>query len=289
MDVKKNTNFTNMPEIYQIEVTSACNFNCVMCPRKNYKRDLNKFIDINLVKKIIKNDLDGSYFVELQMIGEPLLHPEIETIIDLLKSKVQVGLSTNGALIDKNLKAIEKLDYLTISVDSLKNYETIRVNGKLDKLIKNIDLVMNLSNKPKIDLQIIELNDWKTSFNDINKLIKEKKWDCVLRTIPDLCKIMRHEESKEKLVTNDLCLNPFASVSIHADGDVVPCCFAWGKEIVYGNLNENSLIEIWNSENVLNLKKQHQTQTNLPKMCQECYARSPMLLHFQILKNQYKK
>ena len=38
------------------------------------------------------------------------------------------------------------------------------------------------------------------------------------------------------------------STTIMADGNVVPCTQVSNSELVMGNINENSLDEIWNSE-----------------------------------------
>jgi len=282
-------NYTSIPEVYQIEVTSACNLDCWMCPRKEFGRKLNEFIDVDLVKKIAERDLGGSYFVELQLIGEPLLHPKLDEIIDILKTKVLVGMSTNGQLLHIHLPTVCKLDYLTISVDSLSKYESIRKGGSLKRLLDNIDLLMQQPIHPKTDLQIIELPGWEDEYKALVQMSKDKNWDCVIRAVQDCEKVVRGENEREDLVKDDLCMNPFMSVSIHAGGDVVPCCFAWGKDLVYGNLNEKNLEDIWKGEEVKALRHCHRYQKHLPTYCRNCYARSPTLFHLQMLRGHFRK
>ena len=53
------------------------------------------------------------------------------------------------------------------------------------------------------------------------------------------------------------CEYPWLSVSIMADGNVVPCTQISNDEIVLGNINKNTLDEIWNGENYKKLRQMH--------------------------------
>jgi len=56
------------------------------------------------------------------------------------------------------------------------------------------------------------------------------------------------------------CEYPWLSVSIMADGSVVPCTQISNDEIVLGNVNESTLEEIWNGEKYEELRKTHITE-----------------------------
>lgn len=281
-----------IPELYQLEVTNFCNLKCSFCSRDNFPRPLG-FLNLDLAKKISERDLDGSYFVEFQMSGEPLLHAGVTTIIDYFKGKVITGLSTNGHLIDKRLDAVCKLDYMTISVDSFLDYENLRIGGNSEHLISNIELL--LKHRPSslcIDLQVIELGgerfktDWKKSLDNLKEFVYNRKWDVNIRTVPD-CFLGTRDGMK--IDFKELCLNPWLSVSVQWDGDVVPCCFAFGKDIVYGNLNEDTLYNIWNNSEVRKQLQEQHLKKNYNSLCSKCYGRSPAILHQSIFQNSYVK
>jgi len=273
------------PEIYQIEVSSKCNFKCIMCPRSIYKRkDMKPFLDIKLIHKLLdEGAFRGSYFVELQMSGEPLLHPNLLEIIKLLKSYagIKIGLSTNGSLITNNLKTLSNLDYITISVDSMSNYSNIRVNGDFNKLMNNIDLLKN-NTDASIDLQVIELenSDWK----ETKKFLYNKFPTMNVRSIPNCFLTITHEGSS---VSKNICLNPWLSCSIQSNGNVVPCCFSFWDDIIYGNLYNQSLKEIWNGDAVKKLRYQHETKC-YENICSRCYMRSPVLLHWELFTKSFR-
>lgn len=283
-----------VPSIYQIEAHSACQLKCPMCPRFVDEKLRDDFaLNPELAKTIAERDLDGSYFIEFQMSGEPLLNKKLSKVIQPFLGKVVTGLSTNGLLIYKHLDLLLELDYLTISVDSISNYSKIRVGGEFEDLKQNINLLMvekkNKRSNVKIDLQVIDLdnevikNDSKKESAELQDLVDLMKWDCEVRSIKDssvnLYTSQRIEASKE------LCLNPWLSVSVHSDGDVVPCCMAFGKEVVFGNLYESSLADIWNNSKAVKEFRQQHLSGCLPDMCAKCTTRSPALLHQSIFNN----
>ena len=55
------------------------------------------------------------------------------------------------------------------------------------------------------------------------------------------------------------CEYPWTSSTIMAEGNVVPCTQISNNEIVLGNLNENSLEDIWNGKKYQKLRNMHIT------------------------------
>lgn len=58
------------------------------------------------------------------------------------------------------------------------------------------------------------------------------------------------ERMMKEIVNNQIqvCRAPFEFCEIHSDGNVYPCCPAYCKAYSFGNLNDNTFEEIWNSE-----------------------------------------
>jgi len=284
----------DMPEVYQIELSSACNFNCVMCPREKFGRVYKEaFFDIELLASMIRRgDLDGSYFLEFQMSGEPLLHPQFNAVVELVKRelpKLKLGMSTNGYFINRNMKGLRLLDYITISVDSLDNeeYAEIRVNGDVERLRSNIvGLLGGIDlTKTVVDLQLVELPGYEER---LKRVIHEfgDKINGRVRTVPD-CFLTLFEDADVYPVKRTPCLNPWLSVSVQSNGNVVPCCFSFGDDIILGNLNNNSLREIWNGDKIKELRQQH-TDGTYASICSKCYMRSPTLLHWELFTKSMK-
>jgi radical SAM protein with 4Fe4S-binding SPASM domain len=274
-----------------------------MCPRELYSREKDsKLIDIHLIESMVRREeFAGSYFVELQLSGEPLLHPEIQNIIDLIKSTgVMVGFSTNGSLLNQEyaISHLNSLDYITISLDSVTNRAEIRkgFNKTFDEWyeesLKDAIYFLHMQGTT-VDIQFIELPGYEEEIN----LFMEKAIDILplvtIRTIPEAYFTFAHE-GLYPWPDKGMCINPFLSVSIQSQGHVVPCCFCFGDDFIYGDIKEQSLEEIWNGPQVRSLRNAHRYtpltsgyHTNiwseLPEICKRCYFRSPTFLHTNIL------
>lgn len=300
---------TRLPSIYQIESFSRCNLACPFCLTGIAKRAPNykeSSLDMELFRQIVDRDLGGSHFIELQFRGEPTLHRHLGEMVRLLKDKVMVGFSTHGNTLHvrDNLQAALDCHYLTISVDAgtKEGYEAKRVGGQWEKMLGNIDILFERRGArlyPHIDLQLIEEDvggfRWQDELVALKELIKKREWGRhVLRTIPNSSISWMNPNFVS--TTTELCLNPWMSVSIKVNGDVVPCCMSFEDEpeMVYGNLREQSLEQIWNSKRVENFRKIHLDAAMndprfLPRTCQTCHNRSPALYHDRILVDSIRK
>ena len=89
------------------------------------------------------------------------------------------------------------------------------------------------------------------------------------------------DEDKFKLMASQrkFCMAPWVHTYVYPDGIVSPCCQARSENITLdseltpyncGSLHENSLSEIWNSENYKKIRNDLITQ-GYSKVCKECY------------------
>jgi radical SAM protein with 4Fe4S-binding SPASM domain len=225
------------------------------------------------------------------MSGEPLLHPQFEYIVDAIKEKrpdILVGLSTNGSLIRQNINGLVNLDYITVSVDSITRYQEIRKGSSSPLyLLSNIYYLLSKidTNKTYVDLQLIELEGWEEEYETVKNLFAG--FPVRVRTVPD-CFMTLFKAKPSEPVKTQTCVNPYMSVSIHTNGDVVPCCFAFGDDFIYGSVRTSTLQEVWRGDKVRELRRQHQ-EKNYNKLCAGCYMRSPALLHWELFCRSIKK
>ena len=285
------SNNPSIPEIYQIEISERCNFHCDFCQTGEFggKSKKDPFIHLDLLNTIIERDLGGSYFIELQHRGEPLLNKHLSKIIDKLKPYVFLGLSTNGSLIHTQIEALLKLDFLTISIDASNKttYEVMRKGGHWETLLNNIDLLLlarGSSPYPSIDLQLVKIDGHECDTKGVQNIAKANSWNVRVRELQD-CFPELNNPDKFRVENNELCLNPWTSVSIHKNGNVVPCCRVWNTEWVYGNLYDESLEDIWKGQKVAEFQQLHRDGTNLPFFCRSCFSRSPSYLHLNLYQN----
>jgi len=88
-------------DIVQIEVTSRCNARCIMCPKTYLTSWISGDMDQDTFSHISELFSSAKY-IHLQGWGEPLLHPQFEDMLVLIKKrKKKCGYTTNGQLLTK--------------------------------------------------------------------------------------------------------------------------------------------------------------------------------------------
>ena len=101
-----------------LEITNACNLNCPFC--ENDKG--NSFMDIEKIKNILSQIKEVCNYIYLHVLGEPLLHPNIEEILTYCDNlDLNVQLVTNGLLLYKDLLKHKCLRKLSISLHAVNN------------------------------------------------------------------------------------------------------------------------------------------------------------------------
>ena len=283
----------------RIEPTNACMMNCKMCPRRYMKRKVG-FMNIQFFEKILSQLKFRNQSVTLHHIGDPLLHPEIGEMIKIAhKYGFRAGFSTNPiSLTDKNIGIILKnhLDFILISLDGATKATLEKIRGKnanYEKSIQNLnnfiaEKVRRKLKKPITTVSIIlmketeketekEIADFKMKWNvqgvdDV--LVKHFiRWEGTMKEINKLAKDTQLVKSHDK--EQDFpCFWPWNKIVVYWDGRVVPCCCDSDAKSVLGDLNKQTLAEIWNGPKMKQFRKEV-IKNRFPKghICESCHEK----------------
>jgi len=255
------------------ETTSACNLKCKICPRTK-GNTLIGYMNFELFKKIIDEANNyGPRTFSLHLFGEPLLAPNFSKMVRYIKKVNKnntIILTTNGTMLNRKIiQAIVKapVDKIAISFTSAtkNNYEKITSLDKLETVEKNVlDLIefkkLKKAAKPHIYVRMI-LN--KNNKNE-KKLFKDK-W----KNQPLIVEVRpahnyggyTPEVSFRKNVVKKIkrypCYHLWLSPAIHWNGDVSICCDDWGRKALLGNVKNQTMHQIWNSEKIKQYRQYH--------------------------------
>jgi len=114
----------SLPCYLGMDTTSKCNLNCKFCFRNYVDIDFNSRPDMSAdtLNRLIEELFPSAFTLNLSTIGEPLLSPHIEDILDACtRYQVRLSLTTNGTLMrgDDFLKRLANvLQHIEISFDS---------------------------------------------------------------------------------------------------------------------------------------------------------------------------
>ena len=258
--VFKKAKVLGSPLVLMIEPSSRCDMICPMCPAVlNRTHRQTGDMSFDTFKKIVDELGDRLLFLALWNYGEPLLNPNIFSMINYAHEKSIVTiLSTNGLSLDeaKIYKLLDSdLDYLIVSFDGAtqETYEKFRGRGNFNKVLGNLTLLMKIKKEqsrqlPFVDLQYIVMKENEHEIDGIRILAKRlgvdklslKKFtyfgeDEALPFLPSQNKYLF--EKYKSLNRLGGCLRVLDSSVILWDGAVVPCCGDLDFRYIFGNIN----------------------------------------------------
>lgn len=277
-------------KVGQIEITNMCNLNCKVCRTKSALRKptimpLKKFE--HYIKEAKKA---GTYLIDLHCVGETFMHPELEGIFKICKKHgVEIyKISSNGQLLDKYVHLIFKYAYLfqflRFSIDggTREVYEKVRVGGSFDKLIANLEQIHNLNlskNRPvRIFINSVvcsdTIDDIPNSFITFSKYVPHP--DNLSFSLYEDVMMTENEFNEENRIFLGMpkisfCKQPWEWLNVLSDGSVTYCCHEFNWDTVVGDLNKQSLKEIWNGPELARHRKMH-LERNFPEgmSCKHC-------------------
>ena len=274
-----------------LESTAKCNLYCPMCPRHIYTFD-NESMDLDLYRKIVADCKDYVEFVWPYGIGEPMIHPQIFEMIRITREAgVRTGMSTNATLLDEQNsdRLLDAgLDYLILAFDGAtkETYEKYRIGSDFDKTRNYILKFLEKKRQRKTEMftvvQMVLLRDNEHEVDAYRKLwdiegvdqvrFKRDEIQTVGSRIPD--------DQLKGQRRNPCHLLWRGPLYVRYDGKAFPCCYMYDEEPV-GDLKEQSVMEVWNSKPMVDLREAHLSgdMTRYP-LCQTCQAARPRLPAF---------
>jgi MoaA/NifB/PqqE/SkfB family radical SAM enzyme len=264
-----------LPEIVQIESTNICNAKCVFCPRDEMHRRQG-IMSFDLFRKIVDECAElGITHIRVHNYGEPFVDRKLVEKVRYAKQKGirEVGMISNGSLITEPVARgmIDAgLDAINISVDASGRevFESTRIGLKYDKVIANIERLVRLRaesgrRRPKLILSFVRQNNsadeqafiehWRAIADKIH-ITDLHNWAGTLHTQSDV---------------NYPCYRPWLTFTVLWDGRVSLCCADFDGRTVLGDLNTQSIAEIWNAEPYRAVRRLH-LESGGPDICRSC-------------------
>jgi len=286
------------PSHLMIEVSSACQLKCPLCPLGNGTLSRpRQLMKMQTFKRIVDDIADYIYHININGMGEPLLNENICEMISFAKANhIYVDLYTNLQIENQDL--IEGLvdyglDAILISCDGATKqvYEKYRVRGDFNRLINNIKVLVEKkksknSSKPEVNIQCILFEHNENQLPQMAKLVRSLQADNLIIKRPFLfwgdqkdasvflpkneqVNMYRRHEAKLRWQgkTKSKCDLLWGSSVILADGTVVPCCFDYDGKVRFGNVNQDSFIAIWNNPSYRSFRRQVQKDWRKIPIC----------------------
>lgn len=274
----------SFPKVIEIQFHNICNSNCLICPYKDMKykktymteRLFNKFLDEiedNKQTRIIpylNNEpfLEKDYIEKLKKIREkcPTTEIEVSTNVSMLnESKVE-------ELIEINLTELR----LSIFGYSTNTYKKMMPGLDKEKVFENLNIISEKFKNSKTIISIVMIDDGtidEQEFEDMNRLAQKLGFKFERWGFLDRSKNVSYKKNDFYNVNVCGCEQnrPIERMHILANGDVIFCCQDWSHSTVVGNIEENTIKEIWNSDTYNDLReKLYKKDYDAPELCKNC-------------------
>lgn len=258
------------PPMVVVSITNVCNLRCTHCY-------YSKFVKLpsyhpNMLKweiwEKMCNEVSNwpGVIMNFGTDGEPLLHPRFLDMLRLARRKSisPINITTNGLLMDEKFnKAVteENLsDIINISVDAFtpETYAKIR-GGNFERLIKNIHNLIeernNSSSPLKVQVNFIDQPDSRAEVNAFKEYWEKRADHVLIRTYYDATSVtgetgpnITGKQAVFEQTDRWPCQQFWRRFNIADDGTARFCVDDWFNKTRVGDLNVQSIAEIWTGD-----------------------------------------
>ncbi|GGK06741.1 hypothetical protein GCM10010123_40630 [Pilimelia anulata] len=194
-----------------IETMSGCNYRCSFCPVGTMKMPTGR-MPLALYEKLLDQLADFTGVLHPYLFNEPLLDRRLPELVRMAaeRTRASISIQTNGSKLTPEL-AEELTRYATVVVN---DYTTD--NSVLDRLRR-------YPARPR--LVLVDRNPDATLTNRAGNV-----------------------PNRPTVRLKQFCARPFTEFYVTHDGRAVLCCQDWGYREVMGDLNTETIEQVWHSE-----------------------------------------
>lgn len=276
-----------------VEITNVCNLSCEFCPGTSRTP---QFMSAEAFETILKKLLGFTEHLYFHVMGEPLLHPELEHFLELcLKYGYKVNITTNGSLIRAKSDALlgsKALRQVNFSLHSREGTEDAALlDGYLDDVFDFTRGVLkdgriyisyrlwNLTSDKAVKynafiLQRLEQH-FKPGFSIGEALCRSNRIKLRDGLFLNAAKVFQWPSmSADEYGDMGFCLGLRDQAAILADGTVAPCCLDSGGIIRLGNISKDDFGHILYGERAKALYEGFSERRAVEELCRKCGYRA---------------
>lgn len=283
-----------------LEITNVCNLNCSFCPKTTREP---RFVSVEEFTHLISEVKPFTDYVYLHLMGEPLLHPQLESLLDICaKEGLKVSLTTNGTLLRKRKELLLSSPSLYRVSISVHSFEANESNQTLQEYLEDIldfckeasertktycvlrlwnkdSAVLKAANQKNTDIFHEVKEFFKLDFEPAEALSESRSISLCDRVFLETAeKFSWPDISKKDAVDSVFCYGLRDQFGVLSDGTVVPCCLDSEGTINLGNVYVASLADILASPRAKALYDGFSCRKPSEELCRRCgYAERYMI------------
>jgi radical SAM protein with 4Fe4S-binding SPASM domain len=289
-----------------IEPTSLCNFRCIQCFQSiktdSYFTETRGVMPLALFQRVVDQlqQWPGAKLkvLKLSLYGEPMVNPKFSEMVRIAKAAdvaERVETTTNASLLSRAVAeqlVQHQLDYARVSIygsHQAQHNAVTASNVSLESIHENLRVLQEIkkragSERPFVSCKMMDAygednGKFIQMFSDVaDEVYLDKPHNWIKVDGVDFVKTYYKENvqtaiddvaqhSSERVA----CPMAFTTMAVRSNGAVSPCCVDFIGGTNLGNVNENSLQDLWNSDAWFEFQKmQLQDRKHENSSCARC-------------------
>ncbi|MEI1276880.1 spiro-SPASM protein [Leptospira venezuelensis] len=280
--------FRSAPSYYEVELYRGCEYECNFCPRQNLKpEEDNLALDPQVLDKLLSQAEDQGlpYSVCFGGLGEPTLHPKFPELVQktlasfnlkelFIESALYGDLSGFIKLLS-SLKEEEKKKVsliVNLTTRDKKSYSRLYGKDNLDQVLQNLAAVSNVLPKSSIHLQFLKIQEVDAELDSWYEQAQKEGYEIILQKYNSYSDTLPQRRASDLTpLGRDFCWHISRDIYLNATGEVSICKQTPGsKKHSLGNLNQDSLEQIWAKGNPFFTSSAKGAHESIPAPCLSC-------------------
>lgn len=273
----------DVPERLLIDFATRCNLRCPMCvvwgsEEARKVDEVQGIMDIQRARQLLDEVMAARPLVQPNMWGEPLLIPELETVIRDLKTRnLPVAMNTNGLRLNPEVcKMLIDLsvDAVMVSIDAMTPATLQKVRGidKLEKIEAGVERLLDIRGDGKLPRIGVSFTVQEANRHEQDAFVKQ--W-CRRVDVVRMGLLFDGGQGTypEMAVGPDRrpCPTLYNTLPVHNDGTVRMCCLDGFRATNMGNVFESGVADVWHGGEFAKARYYHETgQWDKVPFCKNC-------------------
>ncbi len=276
-----------VPDRIYIESTNHCNLKCPMCPTGlGVIKRPKGYMAMDLYRAIVDEVGGRTPSAVLHSWGEPLMHPQLFEMIRYGKQAgMHIETSTNITLLNEErtrevLSSGLDVLYLALDGTTRETYESVRVNAKWDRVLRNVEHLLELKGRTgattRVVMQIIAMRETQAEVTEFVRRWQRFGVDQVnvkhLDTWGDqVDAITRHGiDGAAQPTQRRPCPNLWYHAYVFWDGSLVSCERDYDIRTPLGNVKDAGVLAAWHGARMRRLRRKHVEGDFTAPACERC-------------------
>lgn len=244
-----------------LETISSCNARCVMCPHPEVRRGSLQVLPTDVFQRCVDEIAGMPSVTEVHPFNnnEPLTDKRMPSLIRYIREKlphVNIRLFSNGSLLTEELshELIEAgLNAITFSLHA-SNEETYERIMKLSNLRRTCERIEYFhaaaKDRVKVKVTMVDLTMNQEELESTAERWASLGIDAYVARAVNWAGNLSDSSALPSYQFEELpspCHRVMSEMYVSASGKVILCCADWRQEVVFGDVAEQGLMEIWKS------------------------------------------